>query len=475
MTARIKFPLLLALLFACTAHAQFVPIGSPGVVGGGTGVWSLAQNPTQYPETTATFTITLPAPSAIGNVGALIGVTNSGTNTLSSITGGGTWNIQPGCHANGGGSIGGTDCAYVIYTSSVSSLSVTLNATSNSRWYYYEGNFTGMSGISLDAVGTFPDTTSGTSLTGVGLGLSGSNDFIIQLVATSGGNVTAISSPYTDFQGASFTGTAVSLNTTSGSAPTFTNSNAQTSLAAAIAFSGTGVAPPSFALVQHPNNFTCAFTTAAATHSCTLTGITSTVAGQGIAVASAIFDQAPSGNAPTIASVTGDTSLVHCTTPNPVYQTVYIAGTNGNAALDCYETTSAVGSTTAITVTWNTPGQTGTPFTYIDVELVAFSKSLGSISVDTTGTSDNSGANCTTCTGPPLTLTGSNDFIFQFVAMDNPNITGPGAPWTNPIDYDQNNVTAAFAGALNQTSYAPPTWTTSGTTGYFISGAIAFK
>jgi hypothetical protein len=462
-------------LLASVAEAQYTIPARTGGVGAGApvgGTWTLVQKTGYQTSSSSPASVTVTS-TGTGHLLVLMGHTNTGTTTVSSVSGAGTWSIPAGCHVNGGGSIGGTDCAYNLSsTSGVTSISITLSASGTSTWIFYEYSFSGSS-FSLDTTGTVTDGTAGTSLAGVGLTLAGTKDVIVQGLFTSGGNVTGVSTPYSNFQGTSFTGQADLENTSSGTAPTWTNSNSQTAAGAAIAIqgSGGGGGGVTWTLVQHPNNLTCTSTTTATTQTCTVS-TTSTGSAHGLIVFTSIFEQTTgSGHAPTLNGITGDPGLTHCPA---AYVAAFVSATNSNAAVDCDYVTSSTSSETSFTVTWNTPSLAASPNVFIDVEFYEVSKSSGSISLDTTNNTSTASCN-TSCTGVSLSLTGSNDYIAQGTAFDNPTVSGPGSPWTNPVDLDQTNVTSAFVGALGQSSGTAPTFSTSGATGYFVAGACALK
>jgi hypothetical protein len=468
----------LAVLLLCTSvRAQYtIPAHTAAfgtAVAGGS--WSLIQKTGFNACSAGTSCVVTVSSTGAGHLGVIMGHTNTGTVTITSVTGGGTWLEPAGCHINGGGSIGAESCAYTLSTTaSVTSYTVNLSASSVSSFIFYEYSWSGSS-FALDTgasggLGTVSDGTSGTSLAGVGLTLACTKCIIVQGLSTSGGNVTGVSTPYSNFQGTSFAGQADLENSNSGTAPTFTNSNSQTAAGAAIAIagSGSGGGGVTWTLNQHTNNLTCAPGTIAATHACTMTS-TATGSGHGLILLTSIFDQTLTGNAPTVNSSSGDPGLTHCPA---AYATIFVGASDANAAVDCYYVTSSTSGETSFTVTWNTPSQTTTNI-FIDVELLEVTRSTGTPSLDNTNNTSVTSCN-TTCTGASVTVT-ATDYIADVTAFDNPNISGPGAPFTNPVDLDQSNVTSAFVGALNQTTGTALVFSTTGAAGYFLDGRIALK
>jgi hypothetical protein len=477
------FRLLASLFFAIPCLAQFAPTPGPSPLfplsGGTPGSWTMAQNNAEFSGCSATTscTVTLTSAGTIGNYPVLaFGINNAAS--VTGVSGGGsTWTVVSNCELNGGGSIGMSYCAWgTPYTSSPTTLTITLGSSATVSGFYYEGNWSGTGSCTLDTAGTQSNSTASTSMPGVPLSITGTSDFIVQLLMTAGGTPSSISSPYGYFHSGSFRGTGAFINAGSGAAPTFTNSTSQTSIVAALALSCTGGAIPTMSLVQSPYNIGCSITTTATTQICS-TSAANVATGDGLLVMTTIFVAAPSGNTPSIASITGDTNLTHC--PSAL-QTLFISATNNNAATDCYYAAPAAGGTApTFKVTWNTPGIAGSsPYGYMDIVVFEVHKSSGTIALDTTN--HNSVASCTsTCTASTLTLTGggANEFLASWGAFDNPTISGPGSPWLspNPPVLDQNDVTAGFAGAINQTSGTAPVWSTNGTAGYFISSGAAFK
>jgi hypothetical protein len=204
----------------------------------------------------------------------------------------------------------------------------------------------------------------------------------------------------------------------------------------------------SWSVIQSPHNFTCTASIGVTTITCTVT-VTSTVAGDGLILGSAIFGAAGLISS---TSASGDSAWTHC--PNAL---AINAGGSGSAT-DCWYIASATGSATSLTFTWNfSSGVTNT--LGVDVKATEVRRSTGSPTIDSAGTTNNTtSASCATCTGPALTLTGT-DFVTQFGAFNAATIPSSLSGYTAfPIDCESTNVGACFAGAVNLTSAPAVSW-----------------
>lgn len=210
---------------------------------------------------------------------------------------------------------------------------------------------------------------------------------------------------------------------------------------------------PSFAgtwaLVQHPEKVNCTATTSV----CTVTGASNIGAGH-LLVISMMFTQ--TAGPVTGQSVTdGTNTYVHCPA-NACVATGTIRGTDFFYVLSTAAVTSpsiVVTLSAASSGTWE----------------------VGVTEYSTTGTAifdagnNASSAACSSCVGPALTLTGTNDVVIQIIRGNTPTAIS-GASYTNPADFGS---LAAVGGAININSGAAQTWTmTSSTAGM---AAIAFK
>lgn len=182
-----------------------------------------------------------------GNSSASITVTSTGSGnllvvvfgmsvaqTLSSVTGGGTWVMcGANCRITQSGA-GTTDAGYTLSSSSgATSITWTLSGNPSScDVQFYEYSFT--SGpASLDVVGTRAQTSSVTNPAGVTLSLTGTSDVIVQACVPSG-SVSAIGSPYTQpgvqVGAGTASGFAGAINQSSGTAPTWTTDSSTDAL-----------------------------------------------------------------------------------------------------------------------------------------------------------------------------------------------------------------------------------------------------
>jgi hypothetical protein len=225
-----------------------------------------------------------------------------------------------------------------------------------------------------------------------------------------------------------------------------------------------------FTLVQAPSNIACSSLTTATTHTCTV-NTKAIGAGNGLLVMTTLFEDGTNGSPPSYNTVSGDSALVHCTGGGASIERT----TTGNySAVDCAQTSTATGGGTSITITWNTPALTGT-YLAIDVVVFEFRKNNGGvIAFDTANTSTT--ASCSSCTGPTLSLTGTNEFTVQSWADFADPIAGPttGVYIQNPVLVDQGNVTSGFAFYLQATAGTAMTTTQNSATVY-AANAVAFK
>jgi hypothetical protein len=221
--------------------------------------------------------------------------------------------------------------------------------------------------------------------------------------------------------------------------------NAQMLVASTWAQGTTGAV--TWTLIQHLSNFTCS------TDSCSKTGVTTT-AGDLLVLCSAIEATSPS-----FSSASGDGTWTH---------PAGVAGVQGIIATDCVYRLSATGGTgLTINFTWTGSSPIGS-----DIEFYEVRRSTGTATYDVGNKTTSS--DCTSCTGPALTLTGSSDFIAQIGNFVR-SFTAPGAPWTNPSDLDNGgNLDAGFLGALNQSSGGAVTWSQSPSAAASMS-ALSFK
>ncbi len=219
-------------------------------------------------------------------------------------------------------------------------------------------------------------------------------------------------------------------------------------------FSGGGAA--TMTVVQHVGADAC-FGSAA----CALT-ITSTTAGNLLIAIAA----ANGGNNYSYSSITGEGGWTVC--PAGVVNVVNDDMTQVYSA-DCAYKLSAAGGVTSLTWNWAGGTPNGTVF-----ELIEVSRSSGSWTYDTGNTA--TPTTCTTCAGPTLTLTGSNDYIVQY-ASTLQVIASVSGSYTDPTDLYQDGIdstSAGFAGKKETSSGASVNWTVA-PADTLATGAVAFK
>jgi hypothetical protein len=212
-------------------------------------------------------------------------------------------------------------------------------------------------------------------------------------------------------------------------------------------------------VVQHPNNFTCA-PTGSGNKSCSVTS-SATAAGNLLILLSSAWG---TNGKPTFVSASGDGTWTHFSAANAF---INYTGTTWVVTDGAY-ILSATGGATTETFTWNYPGGTTDG---IDVELIEVQRSTGTATFDAQATGTNAG--CSHCVAPSVSVSGSSDYIVQWVAFSL-SINSISSPYSNPFDPENTNVQGAFAGALNQSSGTGPTWTMSGGGAAALSG-VAFK
>lgn len=231
---------------------------------------------------------------------------------------------------------------------------------------------------------------------------------------------------------------------------------------------GIGGGPSLWTQIQAPSNITCSGSAAGAS-ACTVTA-SSTVAGDGLALIETAFANCGSCVAGAVyTSASGDSSWSHCSSANGSVQ----VGSSPNRfyTTDCAYILSATGGATSLSITLTFP--VGTTAWTESVVAVEFRKRTGSIVFDAAGTATTS-ASCTACTSPAITLSGSNDYVFQWLGVGQVPLSILNPAYINPIILDPNNVGAAWAGALNQTAAGAQTWSQAPAGGAVMSG-IAFK
>jgi hypothetical protein len=197
--------------------------------------WTLVHNSANTACVTSSTTCNITT-TATGTGNVIIIVMNIGdtTSTIQSVSGGGTYSLcaASACHASDATVTKSLDIAYTLAsTSGTTTITVTRNGgTIGWGCRALEYSFTN-GPVVLDVVGVRDQSTNSASPAGVALTLSGTNDVIVQ--ALFGSTPTAISGSYTNpatFQ--SNTGYGGWINTSDGTAPTWTQTAAHAVLTA---------------------------------------------------------------------------------------------------------------------------------------------------------------------------------------------------------------------------------------------------
>jgi hypothetical protein len=217
---------------------------------------------------------------------------------------------------------------------------------------------------------------------------------------------------------------------------------------------GSSAAGVTWTLIQHLNNL------AGSGGTITITGVTTT-AGDALVLASSGYKSTTGQGTYSSSSVSGDVTPTHCPSSYS-----YVTWTSALYS-DCSFILSATGGTgVTVSFTWNNTSNN------LDLEFYEVRRSTGTAIYDTSNNSNNSSAQCSTCTGPTLSLSGSSDYRVEFAAGQG-SFSASGSPWTNPFDYENSYVDGAFAGALNQSNGNAITWNQ--TSGYIAMSSVAFK
>lgn len=200
-------------------------------------------------SSTASCTVTITTTAGHVLVAALVADVNI---QITSVTNGGTWTHCSNC-ANGSAATGYVDMAYTLASSSATSIIINHTALSNNSialvWEYSYS----ASSVAFDASGNslIPSTSPCTSCAGTALTLSGTSD-AISTVAGCGGACSAITTYSADFAFVSGDAYAHLINTSSGAAPSITQTSggiATTALAIKeVTSGGTNPTPPLFVI-----------------------------------------------------------------------------------------------------------------------------------------------------------------------------------------------------------------------------------
>jgi hypothetical protein len=222
--------------------------------GGGGGTWTLVQHVAVTGATCGTGNISCTATVAATGTGHLLVILGTMYNTSQSVSFvtsaacGGSWAYPAGAHYYNGATGAGTNGAYCTSSASgVTSITVTLSGTPGSGLQTFDFIEYAWSGstISLDGAPASGNVGESETPSGLAQTLSGSNDVIVQWIRTdrsTSSDVTAISGGYSnpfDTPSGDATGYAGLINTSNGSAPTWTLDTSVQTQVAAMAFSGT--------------------------------------------------------------------------------------------------------------------------------------------------------------------------------------------------------------------------------------------
>jgi hypothetical protein len=240
--------LLAMLLFTLSANAQAVggkvAIGGQAAIGGGpssVGSFTPVGTPTTGFTGGSVNTIDLTVPSTGSGHLLVLQVETQGSSSgfiTSVITGCSTsWVVPVGAQIGSPGALSGAYC--LASASGVSSITINFSVTTAYSYVFYEEADTVGHTPSLDPSGGIGTVRNSSMVnpTGVALTLTGTNDAIFQQIVEAGGTVTAISAPYGNFNSLGApTGWGNVLNSTNGTAPTWTNSTSSSSIGSAMAF-----------------------------------------------------------------------------------------------------------------------------------------------------------------------------------------------------------------------------------------------
>lgn len=406
-------------------------------------------------------------PTTAGSVWAIQIVT--GDTSANKITSANGWTLCSNCNVVGSG-VGNQDAAYKIGgTAGTTSVTVTLTST--------PANFFGFAFLELlppagytasfDTSGSFA-ATSCTACTGVGLTLTGT-DAIVQFQEEQNND----SSPAWAAWNAPYITDPVNnglyLNATSGAAPTMNQTPSGGINFSALAFKSTAAnfsvptPSPLFSIVSYTPG---TFTGVSCSPTCTLT-IPSTASGNLLFAQSSNF-----GGTGRISSMSGGGTWVVPSSGTSDCSYTVSSQTNG-----CAYVLSSTSGVTSVSFTMSASGTYG-------IDLYEIHRSSGSWTLDTQA-SNNVATSTNNNVGPALTLSGSNDVIFQ-------EITGAGY-YNNELYYPQpyigtaagfsvfynNNFTNLQGGAtgvlLNSTNGAATHWLGQSNGSAITMSAIAFK
>lgn len=214
------------------------------------GTWTFIQGKRSTACTTSSATCSTTLVAGVGGgtgnvIVVIAGTAANATETISSATIGAdnfTLVAASGCHSHAASTAATTDCAYIINpTAGGTVVSVTLSAIPSVAWNIAVIELQDSAAAAFDTAGHHEEPSATTAPVGATLSLAG-GDAIVQSIRSNGATPSAIDTGYTNAL-TTFTSTinaAYLLNTSVGTAPTWTQSSFKASLNG-IAFKDSGV------------------------------------------------------------------------------------------------------------------------------------------------------------------------------------------------------------------------------------------
>lgn len=392
-------------------------------------------------SSSCTIGVSLMFPTTAGSVWLVR--THTGNNVqIASVTGGGgTWTHCPSCAIYNSTLNQSIDASYNLSGGAgTTAVTVTLAAPASG---FFQVNFIELlppsgSTASFDAAAA-TSSNSCSTCTGGGLSLSGT-DAVFQTQAGNGvSGWNGWSSPYiTDGRG-----NGIGLNVTSGAAPTVKMNSAIGGLFMAIAFksSAGSFTPPAqqFSAV----NFTGTPAGIICSPSCSVS-IPSTGSGH------LLYIEAGDIVNSHIASISGGGTWVFPSGSNSCAITL-----SPNQALSCGYVLSSTAGTASLNITMSGSGS-------VSFAIWEISTASGSFVPDTQGSATNLGSVTLSPSGVALTLSGTNDVIFQsiFAPGGTSSVTLYPLGYQNGLGQQFFNNQAGHAALLNTTDGTAPQWAT---------------
>lgn len=232
MDSKLKSALAVVILLGIAVCMAQIPVAIVGGSNTATGTWTLIQHPNNKTCATGTTCALAVSSTGTGHVIMAGALASNNASHISGVTGGGTYTVCAACTE--GSATGGStpSVAYALSsTSGTTTLNFTLDASTGS-WTVWarEYSFT-CSSASLDVGGFRKEASSTATPAGVTLSPAGASDVIMQQAISSATSVVStISAAYSDLDANLENGSGVAnlLNTTNGTAPTWTAGTATT-------------------------------------------------------------------------------------------------------------------------------------------------------------------------------------------------------------------------------------------------------